>query len=500
MLNQHIDKFMKEAGTTALTFDDVTLMTQYADFLPSETTLETHFSRQVKLNIPFVSAAMDTVTESAMAVTMARLGGIGVIHRGLPPTQQAKHVARVKHYLGGLISDPIVVNENENLETLLRMRDEKGYKFRGFPVVDDRGLLAGILTSRDIKFLRTTDIRVKDAMTTKIVTAPPGTTLKQAFDIMRGRKVGKLPVVRNGRLVGLYSFTDVSNIIEGTEPLTNRDADHRLRVAAAIGTNDYERVELLAAEHVDVLVVDTAHGHTKGVVEMVKWMKKHHPAIDIVAGNVATADGARDLCRAGADAIKVGVGPGSICTTRVITGVGVPQVSAIYDAVHAIGDKIPVISDGGIRHSGDVPKALVAGASCVMMGGVLAGTEESPGEKIIHQGRQYVVYRGMGSLSAMAASASSRERYAQHDVKQTDKLVPEGIEGLVPYAGSVEGVIQQFIGGLRSSLGYNGCRSVEQLRCRGKFRRITAAGVREAHPHDVLITKDAPNYRSTAGG
>ena len=498
MLNPHMHRFMKAAGEHALTFDDVTLVTQYADFLPSETTLETQFSRHVKLNIPFVSAAMDTVTESAMAVAMARMGGIGVIHRGLPPVLQAKHVARVKHYLGGLITDPIVVNENKVVDEILRLRDEKGYKFRGFPVVNDQGLLTGILTSRDLKFLKTTMLRVKDAMTTALVTAPPGTTLKQAFDIMRKRKVGKLPIVRNGRLAGLYSFTDVSNIIEETEPLTNRDADHRLRVAAAIGTNDRERVALLAPEHVDVVVIDTAHGHTKGVIEMVTWVKKQYPGIDVVAGNIATAEAARDLLRAGADAVKVGVGPGSICTTRVITGVGIPQITAVYEAVRAVADRIPVISDGGIRHSGDVPKALVAGASCVMMGGVLAGTDESPGEKIIHQGRQYVVYRGMGSLGAMAASASSRERYAQHDVKQTDKLVPEGIEGLVPHAGSVEGVIQQFVGGLRSSLGYNGCRTVKELRRRGRFRRITDAGVREAHPHDVLITKDAPNYRSNA--
>ncbi|MCX7847020.1 MAG: IMP dehydrogenase [bacterium] len=488
---------MRRCGDVALTFDDVTLVTQYADFLPSATELGTRFTRRVKLNIPFVSAAMDTVTEARMAIEMARLGGIGVIHRGMDAVLQAKHVARVKHYLNGLISDPIVINENQTVDQVLTLHDEKGYKFMGFPVVNDEGMLTGILTSRDIKFLKSTNVKVKEVMTRELVTAPPGTTLREAFEIMRRHKVGKLPIVRRGRLVGLYSYTDVRNIIEGIEPLINRDKNHRLRVAAAVGTNDYERAERLVAEHVDVIVVDTAHGHSKGVCEMVKWLKRRFTEVDVVAGNVATGEGGLALVKAGADGVKVGIGPGSICTTRVITGVGIPQITAIYEAVKAIKDEVPVISDGGIRHSGDVPKALVAGASSVMMGSVLAGTDESPGEKIIHQGRQYVVYRGMGSLGAMMANASSRERYGQQDVGRTDKLVPEGIEGLVPYAGAVEGVIQQFVGGLRSSLGYNGCRSVEELRRRGQFRRITPAGVREAHPHDVLITKDAPNYRTT---
>jgi IMP dehydrogenase len=497
-LNPHLDALMQAAGDTALTFDDVTLVTQYADFLPSDTVLETQLTRRVKLNIPFVSAAMDTVTEARMAIELARLGGIGVIHRAMPPHAQAKQVARVKHYLNGLISDPITFNENCTVAELLRMHEEKGYKFLGFPIVNDGGVLTGILTARDIKFLASTAVRVKDVMTTRLVTAPPATTISQAFEIMRKNKVGKLPIVDNGKLVGLYSFTDVRNIIEGIEPLINRDETHRLRVAAAIGTQDHERAGMLAAEHVDVLVIDTAHGHTKGVIDMVQWCKTNFPQVDIIAGNVATAEGAVALHQAGADAVKVGVGPGSICTTRVITGVGIPQITAVYQAVRAVNNEIPIISDGGVRHSGDVPKALVAGASAVMMGSALAGTDESPGEKIIHQGRQYVVYRGMGSLGAMQQYASSRERYAQHNVKGSDKLVPEGIEGLVAYAGSVEGVMQQFVGGLRSSLGYNGCRTIAELRARGRFMRITAAGVREAHPHDVLITKDAPNYRTSA--
>ena len=497
MLNPYIDRFMEAAGDEALTFDDVTLVTRYADFLPSQTALETRLTRRVKLNIPFVSAAMDTVTEAAMAIEMARLGGIGVIHRGLDPATQAKHVARVKHYLNGLISDPIVFNENLTVDDVLKVQEQKGYKFTGFPIVNDNGELTGILTSRDIRFSRDTHVTIRDIMTTQLVTAPPATTLEQAFDIMREHRVGKLPIVEHGKLVGLYSFTDVRNIIEGIEPLINRDENHRLRAAAAVGTADHERIACLVEEQVDVLVVDTAHGHSKGVVEAVKWIKQHFPQTDVVAGNVATGEGARDLAAAGADAIKVGVGPGSICTTRVITGVGIPQITAIYEAVRAVDDKIPVIADGGIRYSGDVPKALVAGASAVMMGSIFAGTEESPGEKIIRQGRQYVVYRGMGSLGAMSASRGSRERYAQHDVQDSQKLVPEGIEGLVAYAGPVEGVIQQFVGGLRSSLGYNGCRTIDQLRRQGMFRRITLAGVRESHPHDVVITKEAPNYRTS---
>ncbi len=495
MANPHVDAFMKSVKELALTFDDVTLITQYADFLPSETILETRFSRNVKLNIPFISAAMDTVTEARMAIEMARLGGIGVIHRGMTPADQARHVAKVKHYLNGLIIDPIVFNENQTVDSVLATREKKGYGFLGFPIVNDLGAVTGILTSRDIKFLKKTNITIKEVMTTDLITAPHGTTIDKAFTIMRDHKVGKLPIIKRGKLVGLYSYTDVRNIIEGIEPLINRDKKHRLLVAAAVGTNDHERIALLVEEAVDVIIIDTAHGHSKGVIDMVGYIKKHYPAVDVVAGNVATREGAQALMKAGADGVKVGVGPGSICTTRVITGVGIPQITAVYEAMCGVGDEVPIISDGGIRHSGDVPKALVAGACAVMMGSILAGTEESPGEKIIHQGRQFVVYRGMGSLGAMAASMSSRERYSQHDVN-TEKLVPEGIEGLVPYAGTVEGVIQQFTGGLRSSLGYNGCRSVDELRRKGMFRRITSAGVREAHPHDVRISKEAPNYRT----
>lgn len=489
-----IDEFMATCESEALTFDDVTLVTQYADFFPSDTDVSTRFSRNVTLNIPFVSAAMDTVTESGMAIEMARVGGIGVVHRGLSPEEQAHHVAKVKHYLNGLITDPILFNENQYVEEIRATQKRKGYSFSGFPIVNDAGKLTGILTSRDIKFLSTLHIKIRDAMTTDVIVAPESTTLTEAFEIMRTHKIGKLPIVRDEKLIGLYSYTDVQNIIEGLDPYINRDANHQLRVAAAIGTQDEERVELLVNAHVDVLVVDTAHGHSKSVCEMVAYVKRQYPDVDVVAGNVATGAGARALVDAGADAIKVGIGPGSICTTRVITGVGIPQVSAIYDTACELAGEVPIIADGGIRHSGDVPKALVAGASSVMMGSVLAGTDESPGEKIIRDGRQYVVYRGMGSLGAMQASRSSRERYGQHDIDDMRKLVPEGIEGLVPYAGHVAAVIEQYVGGLRSSLGYNGTRTIEELHARGMFRRITLAGVREAHPHDILINKEAPNY------
>ncbi len=496
-MNSYLDRFMKQAGNTALTFDDVTLVTQYADFLPSETILKTKFTKNVNLNIPFVSAAMDTVTESKMAIEIARMGGIGVIHRGLNPDMQAKKIAKVKHYLNGLISDPVVFNEDQTVDEALKIRGSKMYKFMGFPIVNALGKLTGILTSSDIKFLKKTNVKIKSVMTTDLVTAPAGTSLNKAFDIMRKNKVGKLPLVSRKKLVGLYSYTDVRNIIEKNQPLINSDKNYQLRVAAAVGTNDFLRVEKLSEEKVDVIVIDTAHGHSKGVIDMVKWVKKNFPDIDVVAGNIASGPAAKDLLKAGADAVKVGIGPGSICTTRVITGVGIPQITAVYEVSKALAGAIPVISDGGIRHSGDVPKAIVAGANSIMMGSALAGTDESPGEKILRHGRQYVVYRGMGSLGAMKSSASSRERYSQQDISDTEKLVPEGIEGLVPYAGHVSGVIQQFVGGLRSSMGYNGAKTIKKLRETGIFKRITASGVREAHPHDIRISKEAPNYKTT---
>lgn len=494
--NPALAQFMDSFPHMGLTFDDVSLVTRYADFLPHEASIATRLTRSVTMNIPFVSAAMDTVTEERMAIAMAMNGGIGVIHKNLSPDQQARRVRAVKHYLNGLITHPVTFRAAQTLDDVRGLRASKGYNFSGFPILDDQERLVGILTSRDIKFARDPHARIQDVMTTDLVTAPPGTTLQQAYRIMLEHKVGKLPIVRDARLAGLYSFSDVRSLIENEQPLFNRDAQYRLRAAAAVGPGDEARVEQLAGEHVDVIVVDTAHGHSRGVIDMTRWVKTRYPHVDVVAGNIATAEAALALRDAGADAVKVGIGPGSICTTRVVAGVGVPQLSAIYACAQALQGDIPVVADGGIRHSGDVAKAMVAGADSVMMGSVLAGTEESPGEKMIYQGRQYVVYRGMGSLDAMKTRSGSRERYGQVSDAEED-IIPQGIEGMVPYAGTVTKVLKLYCGGLRSSLGYCGCRTLDELREQGRFVRVSPAGVKEGHAHDITITKDAPNYRST---
>lgn len=493
--NPYLDQFMQAFPHEGMTFDDVSLCAEYADFLPAETSLATQLTQRIALSIPMLSSAMDTVTESRMAIAMAMLGGIGIVHKNLSVQKQAAVVRAVKHHLNGLIEQPVTFQAEQTLADVKRVRQEKVYSFSGFPIVDNDHQLVGILTSSDIKFTRDLGLRIADVMTTHLVTAPRGTTLQQAYDVMVKNKIGKLPLVEKGRLVGLYSFADVSTLIHNIEPQYNRDAQYRLRVGAAVGPNDHARMEALAEHQVDVVVVDTAHGHSKGVIDMTRWVKKHFDHVDVIAGNIVSAEAALALRDAGADAVKVGIGPGSICTTRVVTGVGVPQVSAIYACANALENSIPVIADGGIRYSGDVTKALVAGASSVMMGSRLAGTEESPGEKIIYQGRQYVVYRGMGSLGAMQSNKGSRERYGVADVPQ-DELVPQGIEGMVPYAGTVRQVLTQFSGGLQSAMGFCGCRTIEELRRRGKFVRISAAGSAEGHPHNVTITKEAPNYRS----
>jgi IMP dehydrogenase len=492
--NSHVQSFMQRFAFEGLTFDDVTLMTQYADFLPDQSDISTRFTSRTRMNMPFVSAAMDTVTESGMAVAMALLGGIGVIHKNLNVQDQVKHVAAVKHYLHGLIRDPVVFRSTDTLDTVDKTRSDKGYSFSGFPILDDRDRLVGILTSTDIKYTRDRHARVADVMTRELITAPPDTDLQSAYDLMMRHKIGKLPLLDHDRLVGLYSFSDVRALVENAHPQYNRDAKHRLRVAAAVSANDQERVERLVDADVDVVVVDSAHGHSKGILDMVRWIKAHCADLDVVAGNVGTGEGAVAIRDAGADAVKVGIGPGSICTTRVVCGVGVPQITAVYEASKALEGSIPVIADGGIRHSGDVPKAIVAGADAVMLGAALAGTEESPGEKIIHQGRQYVVYRGMGSLAALKRGRGSRERYMQADAED-EELVPQGIEGIVPYAGTVQQVMNQFCGGLRSALGYCGSRSIAELKQRGRFVRVSMAGFAEGHPHDVKIMKEAPNYR-----
>lgn len=493
--NPFVDEFMKQFPLEGLTFDDVSLVTQYADFLPEDVEITSRLTRRITVNMPFVSAAMDTVTEYQMAIGMALLGGIGVIHKNLSIEDQVKQAAIVKHHLHGLIRDPVVFRATDTIAHVLETKEAKAYSFNGFPILDDADNLVGILTGADIKFVSNRKSKVSDIMTSSVISAPPSTSLKDAYNIMIKNKIGKLPLVNKGKLVGLYSFTDVKTLVENVQPLYNRDSKYRLRVAAAVSARDNERIDALAAAEVDVIVVDSAHGHTKGIIETVKWIARHYPGIDIVAGNVGTGEGALALRDAGAHAVKVGIGPGSICTTRVVCGVGMPQITAIYEARKALRGSIPVIADGGVRHSGDVPKAIVAGADTVMLGSVLAGTEESPGEKIIHQGRQYVVYRGMGSLAAMKEKEGSRERYAQDNVRE-DELVPQGVEGIVPYAGTIKKVMTQFCGGLRSSLGYCGCKTIADLQKRGKFVRVTLAGLQEGHPHDVKIMKEAPNYRS----
>ncbi len=495
-INSQVAAFMKQFPFEGLTFDDVTLVTRYADFLPDEANLSTRLTSRVSLNMPFVSAAMDTVTEATMAIAMAKLGGIGVIHKNLPAEEQAQHVKRVKHYLNGLILKPVAFRASDTIDYINTYRDENNISFSGFPILDDTGCVVGIITSTDLKFAKKTVQRVAEVMTTQVITAAPNTTLEQAYLKMMENKIGKLPLVdKQGQLVGLYAFTDVQELVENAQPLYTRDSRYRLRVAAAVSAGDYLRADQLAEEEVDVIVVDSAHGHSKGILDMVAWLNKKYPDMDVIGGNVATAEGAIALRDAGAHAVKVGIGPGSICTTRVVCGVGIPQITAVYKAAEALEGSIPVIADGGIRLSGDVPKALVAGADTVMLGSILAGTEESPGEKIIHEGRHYVVYRGMGSLAAMKEGKGSRQRYGQDNVKD-DELVPQGIEGIVPLSGSVKKIMTQFCGGLRSTLGYCGARTIREMKKDASLYRVSSAGVREAHPHDVKIIKEAPNYRS----
>ena len=495
-MNKYMDAFMKTFPYEGLTYDDVTLVTQYADFLPDDTSLETKLTSRTQMKIPFMSAAMDTVTESAMAIAMALAGGIGCIHKNLEEDDQAAQVAKVKNYLNGLIATPICFHENDDISFLRAEKKRMGLKFNGFPVLDDQERLVGMITSSDMRFAPMDAMKLRDVMQKAPITAAPNTTLKKAYDLMRAAKVGKLPLVdRQGRVVGLYSFTDVQRLVENRNPSYNCDDKFRLRVAASVsgGKGDLSRMEKLAAAGVDAVVVDSAHGHSKGIMDMTKYIVRHYPKVDVIAGNIATGEAAVALAKCGAHAVKVGIGPGSICTTRVVCGVGVPQITAVYEVAKALQGTIPCIADGGIRYSGDVPKAIVAGAETVMLGSILAGTEESPGEKIIQDGRQYVVYRGMGALAAMQAFEGSRKRYGQSHRKMKD-LVPEGIEGIIPYAGTVQKVMTQFCGGMRSSLGYNCARSIEELHDTGRFVRVSVAGVKEAHPHDIRITREAPNY------
>jgi IMP dehydrogenase len=477
------------AGDASLTFDDVLLVPRRSDVLPSQADVASRVSRRVGLNVPIVSAAMDTVTESGLAIALAQQGGLGVIHKNLSVEEQVREVYRVKRSVNGVIADPITLAPDAPIARARALMDE--HRISGIPIVEG-GKVVGILTSRDLKFVEN-GARVSELMTSEnLVTAPPDTDLKAARDILHRAKVEKLLLVdREGALKGLITIRDIDTLARF--PDSNLDPQGRLRVGAAVGVFDDARVAALVAARADVVVVDTAHGHSGNVLRAVERYKKAHPTVDVVAGNVVTAEAARDLVEAGADGIKVGVGPGSICTTRVVAGVGVPQLSAIADVAEAArGHEVPVIADGGIRYSGDIVKALAAGAQCVMIGSLFAGVEESPGELTYFQGRTFKTVRGMGSLGAM--SAGSADRYAQGD-RSRDKFVPEGIEGQVPYKGRLAEFVHQLVGGLRSGMGYAGCKTIAELNTLPRFVRITQAGVLESHPHDVRITKEAPNYR-----
>lgn len=495
-MSSYLDEFMESFKFEGLTFDDVSLITQYADFLPDEADLSSRFSRNVKLNIPLISAAMDTVTESKMAIAMAQLGGLGIIHKNLTVERQVEEVRKVKGYLNGIIKNPVCFNANMTVAELLNLKNAKRLSFSGFPIVDDNGKLIGILTARDIKFITDYSAKISDVMTKNLITTDDGCSINKAYEIMTANRIGKLPLVdAAGNMTGLYCYSDVKSLCTQDKPNFNRDAHHQLRVGAAVGPYNEERAEALVNAGVDVLVLDTAHGHSKGVIETLKIFKKTFgDKVDVVAGNIATREAAKVLSDAGADGIKVGIGPGSICTTRVVAGVGVPQVTAVYEVKKGAASDIPIIADGGIKQSGDLAKAMAVGADSIMMGSALAGTTECPGETILHNGRSYVIYRGMGSLEAMKTGKGSRERYGQSDVDTDNKLVPQGIEGMVPFRGPLENVIIQLTGGLRYSFGYCGAKTVKEFQELAKLVRVTSAGLREAHPHDVTLLKDAPNY------
>jgi IMP dehydrogenase len=476
-----------------LTYDDVLLVPAYSNVLPREVIIQTKFTRNITINVPIVSAAMDTVTESSMAIAMAREGGIGVLHKNMSIEKQAQEVRKVKRAESGMIIDPVtlpltaVVADANNA-----MRE---HKIGGIPVIDNQGKLRGIVTNRDLRFEHNNDRAIVEVMTEKnLITAPVGTSLKDAESILQLNKIEKLLIVDDEyKLRGLITFRDITKVTQ--KPIANKDSYGRLRVAAALGVtaDAVDRAKALVNAGVDAVIIDTAHGHTKGVVTVLKAVKKVFPALDVVVGNIATAEAATYLVKAGADAVKVGIGPGSICTTRVVAGVGFPQFSAVLEVAEAIkGSGVPVIADGGIRYTGDIPKAIAAGADCVMLGSLLAGTKESPGETIIYEGRKFKSYRGMGSVEAM--KQGSKDRYFQDVEDDIKKLVPEGIVGRVPYKGNLDESIHQFIGGLKAGMGYCGSKDIETLKNTGKFVRITTSGINESHPHDVAITKEAPNY------
>ena len=477
---------------TALTFDDVLLLPRQSDVTPAEVQLQTQLTRNIEINLPILSAAMDTVTEKETAIALALMGGMGVIHKNMSPTDQAWHVRRVKRYSSWIVLDPMTLAPDTTIARVKEIVAQKSYS--GFPVVDDATRLIGIITNRDIRSVRDDSTLVREVMVVDPITAPSDVTVEEAVAILHNHKIEKLPVVdAEGVLKGIITLKDIVRMED--YPDAAKDGKGRLRIGAAIGPHDMERAELLVAEGVDALVVDTAHGHSQNVIRAVHHLREL--GVDIIAGNIGTAAAAKDLVQAGADAVKVGVGPGSICTTRIVAGTGVPQVTAIEDVYRVAREKgVPVIADGGIRYSGDIAKAIAAGASTVMLGSIFAGTEESPGSVVFIGGRKYKQYRGMGSIGAM--KRGSKDRYGQADVG-SDKLVAEGVEGIVPYKGTVAEVAFQLTGGLRSAMGYSGCRTIAELREKGEFIRITNAGLQESHPHEVNITSEAPNYSLSSG-
>ncbi|MBK7399335.1 MAG: IMP dehydrogenase [Myxococcales bacterium] len=480
----------------SLTFDDVLLLPAYSEVLPAQADVRTRLSRNIELNIPIVSAAMDSVTEARLAIAIAREGGLGIIHKNLPPQEQAKEVLRVKRAESGMVLDPVTITPSMSLREALGVM--RRHDISGLPVVAEGGgdRPVGILTSRDIRFEKNLDQPVSALMTKELVTAPPGVSVEHARELLHKHRIEKLLVVepQSGKLVGLITVKDLMQAERNPNAL--KDGKGRLRVGAAVGpgADRDERVRALVAAGVDLIVVDTAHGHHVGVIDSVRAIKKAYPDLDVIGGNVATADAAEALVQAGADGVKVGIGPGSICTTRVVAGVGVAQITAVRDCAR-VGDKygVPIVADGGVKYSGDVTKAIAAGASAVMIGSLFAGTDESPGEVVLYQGRTYKVYRGMGSLGAM--KAGSKDRYGQGGTAD-EKLVPEGIEGRVPHRGSLRSILYQLVGGLRAGMGYTGCGTIPDLRTKSKFIRITSAGLKESHVHDVTITEEPPNYRS----
>ena len=482
----------------ALTFDDVLLVPAFSQVLPKDTSLSTRLSRNITLNLPLVSAAMDTVTEARLAIAIAQEGGIGIVHKNLTPKQQAAEVARVKRYESGVLRDPVVITPTHTVRQVLELSEQLGIS--GFPVIDG-GKVVGIVTSRDLRFETRYEVLVREIMTpqNRLITVQDGITPLEAKALLNKHKLERLLVVNEGfELKGLITVKDITK--QTSFPNAARDSAGHLRVGAAVGVGEgtEERVEALVRAGVDAIVVDTAHGHSKGVIDRVRWVKQNYPQIDVIGGNIATGAAALALAEAGADAVKVGIGPGSICTTRIVAGVGVPQITAIDNVATALrGTGVPLIADGGVRYSGDISKALAAGASSVMMGGMFAGTEEAPGEIVLYQGRSYKSYRGMGSIGAM--QQGSADRYFQESSTgnpNADKLVPEGIEGRVPYKGSMISIVFQMAGGLRASMGYCGCTTIDELKDKAEFVEITSAGIRESHVHDVQITKEAPNYRA----